>query len=60
MYTVRVDAASLCGEPDSYWTVTASLEGSVVGQAQGVAVNADTRGAHGAGSGVTAFTFSVP
>jgi hypothetical protein len=59
-YTVRVDAASLCGEPVSYWTVTATLEGTIVGQAQGVAVDADTRGAHGPGSGVTAFTFVVP
>jgi hypothetical protein len=59
-YTVRVDAASLCGEPDAYWTVTATLRGKAVGEAQGVAVDADTRGSHGSGAGVTAFTFNVP
>ncbi len=59
-YTVRVDAASLCGQADAYWTATAVLDGQVVGQAQGIALDADTRGAHGSGSGVTAFTFSVP
>jgi hypothetical protein len=59
-YVVRVDTASLCGNPDAYWTVTATLEGNVVGEAQGTAVPADTLGNHGLGAGVTAFTFSVP
>jgi hypothetical protein len=59
-YTVRVDAASLCGNPDAYWTVTATLDGKVVGEAQGTAVEADTLGNHGVGAGVTALTFSVP
>ena len=59
-YTVRVDAASLCGQPIAHWTVKATLEGKTVGEASGVAVDADTRGNHGAGSGVTALTFDVP
>jgi hypothetical protein len=59
-YTVRVDTAALCGQPDAYWTVTVVLAGKTIGQAQGVALDADTRGSHGAGSGVTALTFQVP
>ena len=59
-YTVRVDATSLCGEPIAYWTVKVVLDGQTIGQASGTAVEADTIGTHGAGSGVTALTFSVP
>jgi hypothetical protein len=59
-YTVRVDAASLCGLPIAYWTVKVTLNGSSIGEASGTAVEADTIGTHGAGSGVTALTFDVP
>ena len=59
-YIVRVDAASLCGQPIAYWTVQAVLDGRVIGAAQGTAVDASTRGTHGVGAGVTAFTFDVP
>lgn len=59
-YTVRVDAASLCGEPIAYWNVQAILRGKQVAQASGVATDASTRGNHGAGSGVLAFQFTVP
>lgn len=59
-YTVRVDAASLCGWPDASWKVVALLHGKQVAEATGVAVDADTWGSHGPGSGVLAFQFSVP
>jgi hypothetical protein len=59
-YTVRVDAASLCGQPIAYWTAVAVLHGQTIARAQGTAVDADTRGAHGVGAGVTAFAFDVP
>jgi hypothetical protein len=59
-YVVRVDAASLCGQPISYWTVQAVLDGRVLGVAQGTAVDASTRGTHGVGAGVTALEFDVP
>jgi hypothetical protein len=59
-YLVRVDAASMCGQPIARWTVEAVLAGQPVGQAQGVAVNASTRGPHDRGAGVTALDFRVP
>ena len=59
-YTVRVDAASLCGQPIAYWTVKVVLDGKTVAQAQGVALDADTWGAHGLGAGVLALQFAVP
>jgi hypothetical protein len=58
-YIVRVDAASLCVEPDAYWTVKVVLQGKTLGEATGTATDADTRGTHGFGSGVTALSFSV-
>lgn len=59
-YTVRVDAASLCGQSIARWTVGAVLNGQTIGQAQGVAVDASTRGPHGLGAGVTALVLDVP
>jgi hypothetical protein len=59
-YVVRVDAASLCGQPIAHYTVQALLEGAVVGKAEGVAVDASTRGPHGLGAGVTVLHVSVP
>jgi hypothetical protein len=59
-YIVRVDAASLCGQPIANWTVKVVLEGKQVAEATGVAVDADTMGAHGSGSGQLALQFSVP
>jgi hypothetical protein len=59
-YTVRVDAANLCGWPDANWKVVALLYGKQVAEATGVAVPADTWGSHGAGAGVLAFQFDVP
>ena len=59
-YTARGDAPSLCGRPIAYWTVRALLHGVEVAHASGVAVDADTRGSHGLGSGVLALQLTVP
>jgi hypothetical protein len=59
-YIVRVDAASLCGQPIAHWTVQATLKGRPIGKAQGVAVDASTRGPHDHGAGVTALELDVP
>jgi hypothetical protein len=59
-YTVRIDTASLCGQPIAHWTVQAMLEGKSVGEAQGIAVDASTRGPHDRGAGVMALELNVP
>jgi hypothetical protein len=59
-YTVRVDAPSLCGQPDANWKVVVVLDGNQIAEATGVAVDADTWGSHGSGSGVLALQFNVP
>jgi hypothetical protein len=59
-YAVRVDAPSLCGQPIANWTVRVVLDGQPVSQASGVALDADTQGSHGTGTGVLALQFSVP
>jgi hypothetical protein len=60
LYIVRVDAASLCGQPIAHWTVAATLKGKSLGEAQGVAVDASTRGPHDQGAGVTALELRGP
>jgi hypothetical protein len=59
-YTVRVDAPSLCGQPIANWSVRAVLDGATIGQASGVALDADTWGSHGSGAGVLALELTVP
>jgi hypothetical protein len=59
-YVVRVDAASLCGQPIAHWSVEATLVGKSLGEAQGVALDATTRSAHDRGAGVTALELHVP
>ncbi len=59
-YTVRVDAFSLCGQPDAQWVVTATAaDAGEIALAQWEAIDADTRGSHAAGAGRLAFTFTV-
>jgi hypothetical protein len=59
-YVIRVDTFSLCGQPDAQWQVSAALgDGTPAGSARWEAVDADTRGSHGAGAGRTAFTFTI-
>ena len=61
LYTVRVDASSLCGQADAQWRVTAATaDGTLQTYAQWEATDADTRGSHGAGAGRLAFTFTIP
>ena len=60
VYTVRVDAASLCGQVDAQWRVTAATaDGTVQQSVQWEATDSDTRGSHGAGAGLLAFTFTI-
>jgi len=60
VYTVRVDAASLCGQADAQWQVTArTADGTLLGYGIWEATDADTRGSHGAGAGRLAFTFTI-
>ncbi|MGD0675052.1 MAG: hypothetical protein ABSC94_06500 [Polyangiaceae bacterium] len=58
-YTVRVDTPSLCGQPIANWKVRVVLDGNQIAESSGVAVDADTMGSHGAGSGVLALQFNV-
>ena len=59
-YLVRVDTFSLCGQPSSFWQVTATLDGNSLGASSGVSLDADTIGPHQRGSGRTALEFDVP
>jgi hypothetical protein len=59
-YTVRVDMASLCGQPIAHWSVAVKLEGREIANASGVALDTGTMGTHGMGAGVLALQFDVP
>ena len=59
-YVVRVDAASLCGQPAARWTAQVATAGTVAAQASGTMVEANTRGKHGPGGGLLVFTFTYP
>jgi hypothetical protein len=62
-YVVRVEAFSLCGLAAAEWHALAYVAGNPgapVGEASGVLTDASTRGAHGAGAGITAFEFDYP
>jgi hypothetical protein len=59
-YVVRVDTASLCGQPIAHWTITATLQGAVLGHAAGTSLDVDTRGPHDRGAGLTALELDVP
>jgi hypothetical protein len=59
-YLVRVDTASLCGQPSAHWTVQVQLDGASLGAATGIALDSDTLGAHDRGAGTLALGFDVP
>jgi hypothetical protein len=57
LYTARVDAFSMCGEPLAHWRVRVLLNGQEVKRAAGQVGDADTRFAHGPGAGLLALEF---
>ncbi len=59
-YRVLVDAASLCGETHSEWSVRVLLAGVIVARAEGAASSVDTELPHGRGAGVLALEVDVP
>jgi len=65
-YVVRVDAFSLCGQLSAEWEAKATYNGEVLGTIDGnaadvfgIALEAATRGDHGAGAGTTAFEIDL-
>jgi hypothetical protein len=59
-YLVRVDTASLCGQPDAHWMVQVTLDGAALAAASGLSLDTDTEGAHDRGAGLLALGFDVP
>jgi hypothetical protein len=62
-YEVRVDAMSMCGQGVAHWHAIAVVDDDVdhpVGEAFGQLTDLDASRAHVAGSGILAFTFSMP
>jgi hypothetical protein len=57
LYSVRVDAFSMCGEVLAHWRVQVLLDGQVVSQATGQFSDLDTRFDHGPGAGLRALEF---
>lgn len=59
-YVVRVDTASMCDEPSTYWHVEAFLAGRSIAVSNGISSDADTRFSHDRGAGVLALELDVP
>jgi len=59
-YIVRVDSFAMCAEYQAYWTVSALIDGNVIGVAHGASREMDTWGSHDKGAGLTALEFDVP
>jgi hypothetical protein len=60
-YTVRVDTFSMCNQAYAGWQVGAFVDGGQIAGAAGESSkNDEAYFQHGAGAGVTAFTFTVP
>jgi hypothetical protein len=66
LYTVRVDAFSLCGQQAADWEVQATWDGNLITKDDGrpadvfgVATDAATARDHGAGAGATAFQIDL-
>jgi hypothetical protein len=57
LYTVRVDAFSMCGEVLAHWRVQVLLDGQLQEEAAGQVGDADTRFDHGPGAGLRALEF---
>lgn len=59
-YLARVDAFSLCGDAFADWKLQQLADGVGLAAASGTALDADTRGPHDKGTGLTALEFDVP
>lgn len=60
-YIVRVEARTLCGDPNAAWHASAYRQRALLGAARGIATDEDVAYAsHGRGAGVTALTFTIP
>jgi hypothetical protein len=60
-YTVRVDTFSLCNQSYADWQVGAFVDAGQIAGATGESLKSDEAYfQHGAGAGVTAFTFTIP
>jgi hypothetical protein len=58
-YIVRMDAFSMCGQGAAHWAVSITEGGVPAGTYVGVATDADTRFAHGAGAGINVVEFDL-
>jgi len=60
VYTVRVDARSMCGDASAAWVVTVISHGERLAEAHGIATPYDvTYEPHGAGAGITALRLTL-
>jgi hypothetical protein len=59
-YLVRVDTYSLCSADSANWLVTATLDGTVVGQTRGESLPTDVQMPHDRGAGALALEFDAP
>ncbi|HVY48795.1 MAG TPA: hypothetical protein VHB21_23060 [Minicystis sp.] len=59
-YVVKVDAFSLCGQPEANYAVDVTLRGKRLAAARGTCLEPDTELAHGAGGGFFVLAFDVP
>jgi len=60
-YTVLVDTFSMCGQAFAHWQVGAYVDGGQIAAGTGESLQSDEAYFdHGAGAGLTAFTFQVP
>ena len=57
LYSVRVDAFSMCGEVSARWRVSVKLDGQESLSATGQFSDSDTRFDHGPGAGLLALEF---
>jgi hypothetical protein len=59
-YRIRIDTFSLCGQAAAYWLLDVLQDGKLLAQASGQSLPSDTRGEHGAQSGVVALDLVIP
>ena len=59
-YIVRVDPASLCGEPAARFVVEVHKQGVSAARASGILVEEQVRGGQGKGAGIFVLAFDYP